>query len=176
MTKTELFLKLAQPDGLGYSRWVAVDEFVGGYSELKFGNGASWARKESTLAKKFKIEINRSLTAGNRIDAIRLVDFNEDDGRAKVYYNLKDYNKAIADCTKAIELYPNNGSYYNMRASAYYNLKDFAKAITDYTKVIELSPEKAVYYKNRGSAYNAIGDNAKSQVDFEKAKKIENKN
>ena len=60
MTKTELFLKLAQPDGLGYSRWVAVDEFVGGYSELKFGNGASWARKESTLAKKFKIEVKIS--------------------------------------------------------------------------------------------------------------------
>ena len=29
MTKTELFLKLAQPDEHGKSRWVYVTEFVG---------------------------------------------------------------------------------------------------------------------------------------------------
>ena len=78
MTKTELFLKLAQPDDNGYSRWVQVEEFVGEYAELKFGNGASWARKESTLAKNYKIEFNKHITAGNSIDAIRLAGFNSD--------------------------------------------------------------------------------------------------
>lgn len=29
MTKTELFLKLAQPDKNGVSRWVSTTEFVG---------------------------------------------------------------------------------------------------------------------------------------------------
>lgn len=52
MTKTELFLKLAAPDKNGVSRWVYVSEFVGEYADLTFGNGALWARKESTLAKK----------------------------------------------------------------------------------------------------------------------------
>lgn len=51
MTKTDLFLKLASTDKNGISRWVNVSEFTGEYAELKFGNGASWARKESTLAK-----------------------------------------------------------------------------------------------------------------------------
>ena len=46
MTKTDLFLKLASPDKNGISRWVNVSEFTGEYAELKFGNGASWARKE----------------------------------------------------------------------------------------------------------------------------------
>lgn len=78
MTKTELFLKLAQPDEWGFSRWVSVEEFVGEYADLKFGNGASWARKESTLAKKFKIEFEKNLTRGNGIDAIRLAGFNDD--------------------------------------------------------------------------------------------------
>lgn len=77
MTKTELFLKLANPDKFGKSRWVLVSEFVGEYAELKFGNGASWARKESTLAKNYKIEFDKSLTAGNSIDAIRLAGYNE---------------------------------------------------------------------------------------------------
>ena len=77
MTKTELFLELAQPDEFGVSRWVYVTEFVGKYAELKFGNGASWARKESTLAKNYIVEFNKNLTAGNSIDAIRLNGFNE---------------------------------------------------------------------------------------------------
>ena len=51
MTKTDLFLKLAKPDTEGKSRWVDVSEFTGEYAQLKFGNGASWARKESNLAK-----------------------------------------------------------------------------------------------------------------------------
>lgn len=41
MSKMELFIKLAKPDTNGYSRWVSVSEFVGEYSGLIFGNGAS---------------------------------------------------------------------------------------------------------------------------------------
>ena len=67
-TKTELFLRLAQPDENGVSRWVYTSEFVGEYAELKFGNGASWARKESTLAKRYVVEFDKSITTGNGID------------------------------------------------------------------------------------------------------------
>lgn len=52
MTKTELFLLLAKPDTNGISRWVNVSEFVGYYSALQLGNGGSWCRASSTLAKK----------------------------------------------------------------------------------------------------------------------------
>lgn len=76
MTKTDLFIQIAQPNKNGVSRWVHVDEFVGEYASLTFGNGASWARKESTLAKKYVIEFDKSLTPGNGIDRIRLNGFN----------------------------------------------------------------------------------------------------
>ena len=79
MTKTELFLELAKPNEEVFSRWVSVEEFVGKYTELKFGNGASWARKESALAKNYKIEFDKNLTSGNSIDAIRLAGFNNDE-------------------------------------------------------------------------------------------------
>ena len=72
MTKNELFLDIAKPDENGVSRWVRISEFTGPYSSLAFGNGASWARKESTLAKKYIVEFDKSLTPGNGIDAIRL--------------------------------------------------------------------------------------------------------
>ena len=89
MTKTDLFLKLASPDKNGISRWVNVSEFTGEYAELKFGNGASWARKESTLAKKYIIEFNKSITPGNGIDRIRLNGFNDNDFSQHINAEIK---------------------------------------------------------------------------------------
>lgn len=57
-TKTELFLQLANPDENGVSRWVSVSEFVENYKDLKLGNGGSWCRASSTLAKKYIISYN----------------------------------------------------------------------------------------------------------------------
>ncbi len=79
MTKIELFLKLARPDDNGVSRWVSVDEFVGEFKELKLGNGGSWCRKSSALAKKYVVEFDKTQSTGNSIDAIRLNGFNENE-------------------------------------------------------------------------------------------------
>lgn len=51
-TKTDLFLELAKPDKDGISRWVKATEFVGEYKDLQLGNGGSWCRASSSLAKK----------------------------------------------------------------------------------------------------------------------------
>ena len=89
MTKTELFIKLAKPDNNGVSRWVNVDEFVGEFSSLTFGNGASWARKESTLAKKYIIEFDKTISSGNGIDRIRLNGFNNDNSTQHIRADIK---------------------------------------------------------------------------------------
>ena len=89
MTKTELFIKLAQPNENGFSRWVDISEFVGEYACLTFGNGASWARKESTLAKKYIIEFDKSITPGNGIDRIRLNGLNNGDYSQHIRADIK---------------------------------------------------------------------------------------
>lgn len=89
MTKTELFIKLAQPNENGVSRWVNISEFVGEYASLTFGNGASWARKESTLAKKYIIEFDKSITPGNGIDRIRLNGLNNGDYSQHIRADIK---------------------------------------------------------------------------------------
>lgn len=89
MTKNDLFLKLAKPDSNGKTRWVRVTEFVGEYADLAFGNGASWARKESTLAKKYMIEFDKTITPGNGIDAIRLNGFNNGDFSQHINAEIK---------------------------------------------------------------------------------------
>lgn len=94
MTKNELFIKLAQPDENGVSRWVSVSEFVGEYASLTFGNGASWARKESILAKKYVIEFDKSITKGNGIDRIRLNGFNDGSYSQHIRADIKRAIKA----------------------------------------------------------------------------------
>jgi tetratricopeptide (TPR) repeat protein len=80
--------------------------------------------------------------------------------RAKIYlyrgtshYLLKQYNHAVPDFTKAIELDPNDADAYNNRGSAYQDLGEYDQAIQDYSKSIELDPNSAVAYNNRGTVY-----------------------
>lgn len=82
MSKKDLFLTLAKPDKNGISRWVSVSEFVGIYKDLQLGNGGSWCRASSNLAKIYIVEFDKSKTNGNSIDAIRLNGFNK-----KVHFN-----------------------------------------------------------------------------------------
>ena len=79
MTKAELFIKLANPNEKGESRWVYATEFVGEYAVLQLGNGGSWYRGNTSLAKKYIVETNKSITPGNKTDAVRLVGFRNDD-------------------------------------------------------------------------------------------------
>lgn len=78
MSLIDLFIELAQPNEKGESRWVRASEFVGKYKSLELGNGWSWGRASSPLQRKYKVEVDRTKTAGNRIDAIRLVGFNKE--------------------------------------------------------------------------------------------------
>lgn len=94
MTKTELFLKLAQPNENGVSRWVNVNEFIGEYKDLQLGNGGSWCRASSALAKKYFVEFDKSITSGNSIDAIRLNGFNTTETfNQMIRKDIKDFYK-----------------------------------------------------------------------------------
>jgi hypothetical protein len=89
VTKNSLFLELAEPDENGVSRWVSVTEFVDKYADLKFGNGADWARSDGNLAKKYHLERDNSLTKGNSVDRIRLNGFKNDDSTNQVRTDIK---------------------------------------------------------------------------------------
>lgn len=94
MTKTELFIKLAEPNENGISRWVMTSEFVDNYKELQLGNGGSWCRANSSLAKKYKVEFDKTKTLGNSIDAIRLNGFNNEQAfNQNIRQDIKDFYK-----------------------------------------------------------------------------------
>ncbi len=95
-TKPDLFVELANPDENGESRWVSKDEFVNEYSQLMFQNGADWCRASSTIAKYYNIEFDKTVTAGNRVDRIRLAGYKDENDRAgnqTIKSEIKNYYK-----------------------------------------------------------------------------------
>jgi len=74
------------------------------------------------------------------IDELAPLDFHPYYVRGMIYHNLKDYEKAIADFTKSIQMNPQFGPSYFMRGLAYYTIGDYDKAELDYTKACRLEP------------------------------------
>ena len=70
---------------------------------------------------------------------------------------LGQFEKAIADYGRSLELRPTADAYYN-RGLAYRNLSEFAAAIADYDRAIELDGRHARAWNNRGNALYLLGD------------------
>ena len=89
------------------------------------------------------------------------------DNRGFAYFRKGQFDKAIADFTKALELNPKDPYAYNNRAFAYEGSKQYEKAIADWGKAIELVPTEYNYlnrarlYRNGGQYDEAIADYSK---------------
>ncbi|HST03407.1 MAG TPA: tetratricopeptide repeat protein [Chloroflexia bacterium] len=84
--------------------------------------------------------------------------------RALIYQGRSDYEQAIIDCTKVIEIAPRYEAYIT-RGNAYVRLgdEDSSKsqpdlALKDFDAAIQLEPDKAEAYAFRGLAYYSQDD------------------
>lgn len=91
------------------------------------------------------------------------------ENRAFAYLQKRDFDNAIADYNKIIEMNPKSGSGYSLRAAVYFRQNDFDKALADYNKVIDLNPNNADGYSNRGNVYSAQKDYDKAFANYDKA-------
>ena len=98
---------------------------------------------------------------------------------AKAHYNRAfihqtkpnpDYEQAISDYTRAIELNPDYIEAYNNRGVAY-SVHNHKKAISDYDRAIELNPDYIEAYNNRGNSYARTSppDYIKALLDYSQA-------
>ena len=74
------------------------------------------------------------------------------------HFNMKEYEKAIADYSKAIELDPNDAHAYDNRGVCYSDLKEYEKALADLNTAIELYPNYANPYYNLSCLYSLQND------------------
>jgi tetratricopeptide (TPR) repeat protein len=87
--------------------------------------------------------------------------------RAEAYYQKKEYEHAVIDCTEAIRLNPQLIEAYNYRGLSYhYGREDYDKAIADFTEALHLNPEFAEAYNNRAASYNKKKEYSQAISDY----------
>lgn len=96
--------------------------------------------------------------------------------RAVAYHNLLEYELAMADFTRSIELNDTVASAYHGRAMLNYEIKDYAAAIDDFNKVVNLGQGNDVVLFNLGMSYFRLGEKEKACPYFQKSCSLGNKN
>ena len=88
-------------------------------------------------------------------------------------FGRKEYDKAIADFTKAIELDPANLYFNCSRGVAYFEKGDYDRAIADFNQMLRIAPNFAEAYVNRGIAYYKKNELDKAMADHNQAIRID---
>ena len=87
--------------------------------------------------------------------------------RGNEYMKAKEYDEAIEQYTRSIDLNPNEPATYCNRAMAYLRAKNYARCIEDADKTIELEPTYVKAYHRRGKAYLATNKFSHAIKDFQ---------
>ncbi|MGB7520585.1 MAG: tetratricopeptide repeat-containing serine protease family protein [Spirulinaceae cyanobacterium] len=82
---------------------------------------------------------------------------------------LGNYDEAISDFTRAIEIAPNYANAYNNRGATQGKLGNHEEAIADFNRAIELNPDFAEAYYGRGVEKSELGDYDEAIPDFSRA-------
>ena len=80
------------------------------------------------------------------------------EARGTAYMYAGQHDQALADCTRAIELNPNDAGHWRRRAHAYTiaPTPEPERGVQDATRAIELNPEHPMGYGHRAIAYTQL--------------------
>lgn len=78
------------------------------------------------------------------------------------------YREAIADFSKAIDIYPASIDAFMNRGHAFMDLGEFGSAVADFNRAIELDSNYIDAYNNRGYLHSLRGDYAAAVRDYDK--------
>ena len=82
--------------------------------------------------------------------------------------NVVDFNHALLDFSKAIELSPNYAEAYSFRCIAYAGLCSNDLALADYNKAIEINPDLDTTYYGRAYLYEKMGKRDLAIADYKR--------
>jgi len=91
---------------------------------------------------------------------------------AVAYNYLSEFDEAIKECKKALEVKPDFAEAFNNLGSIYFRKNSIDDAIWSFKKAIQYKPDYAEAHNNLGSAYGAVGQNRLAMAEFRKAVRI----
>jgi protein O-mannosyl-transferase len=95
--------------------------------------------------------------------------------RGIAYTNLREWELAISDFSKAISVDPKSAAVYADRGFVYGMTGQPEEAIADFTTALKIDPVNSKALQNRGVAYVNTGQDDKAIADFQKTIQIEPK-
>jgi len=95
--------------------------------------------------------------------------------RALAYFEIRDFDHAIADLSRLVELQPKEPRVHYNRGTTYFRKGDFDRAIADYDQALELDRGYGAAYLCRGDAYRAKGDLDAAVLDYNEAIQLDPK-
>lgn len=92
--------------------------------------------------------------------------------RGVIYHILQQYEEAVSDFTKVIQLNPKDAQVYANRGNTYLALKQSEKALLDHLQAVKLNPDNIDFNFNVGAVYNNLGKLQEALPYFEKAAQL----
>jgi len=80
----------------------------------------------------------------------------EEKEKGNQYFTKKDYKNAITHYSKAIELDPNEYTFYTNRAASYQSMENWQAALKDANKSLELKPDWSKGFYRKGMAHRGL--------------------
>ncbi|MGI9383459.1 MAG: tetratricopeptide repeat protein [Methyloligellaceae bacterium] len=92
--------------------------------------------------------------------------------RGMAYRYRQQHDRAIADFSETIELFPKFALAFDRRGTAYAKLKQYDRAISDFGQFIRLDPNTSLGFFNRGTAYMDVKEYDRAIADFSQGIKL----
>lgn len=96
--------------------------------------------------------------------------------RANLNIANGEFDLAIADLNKVIDMKAADAATYLNRGISYFNKKNLDLALADYDKAIELNPKELMGYLKRAEANEKAGNIEKAIADYQKATELDSEN
>lgn len=93
--------------------------------------------------------------------------------RGMTYLNRKEYERAIKDFDRALQLKSRNVDAYDGRGWAYYKLKEYPQAFQDFDRALELDPNYVDAHDGRGFVNFRLKEYQQAIQDFDRALELD---
>jgi serine/threonine protein kinase len=109
-------------------------------------------------------------------EKMKLLDSRACNRRGLAHASMRNYEQAIYDYSRAIQLDRHYAEAYNNRSAAHLLMENYAQAVLDCNWAIELAPHFIAAYVNRGIANTGLRQYEEALIDYDKVIELNDEN